>query len=137
MVLFQRVSAHFNLFLFSSFFIFFNLFFSSQQLILNHEPLIKKKNAIQKLIDWSEVRSDALFTLVAMATSILLTLAFNKPLSECWKRAFHSTSFIFHVQINTDMFFMSLADTYYICNLNVSEFVFKMQHIQPAMVVYY
>lgn len=63
-----------------------------------------KKNAIPRLIDWSEVRSDALFTLAAMATAILLTLAFNKPLSDCWKRAIYSTSFIFHGQINADTF---------------------------------
>ena len=68
------------------------------------EPLIKKKIAVVRLIDWSEVRSDALFTLVAMATSILLTLAFNKPLSDCLKRAFHSTSFIFHGKINANTF---------------------------------
>lgn len=91
------------------------------------EPLIKK-NAIPRLIDWSEVRSDALFTLVAMATSILLTLAFNKPLSDSWKRAFRSTSFIFHGQINADMFFIGSVNVYYIYNLNDSEFVFRIQH---------
>lgn len=64
---------------------------------------------------------------VAMATSILLTLAFSKPLSDCWKRAFHSTSFIFHGQINADTFFIGWLDAYYICNLNSSEFVFRMQ----------
>lgn len=77
-----------------------------------NEPLIKKKNSIPKLIDWSEVRSDALFTLVAMATSILLVLAFNKPLSDGWKRAYQSTSFIFHGhgQINAEMFFIGWLD---------------------------
>lgn len=87
------------------------------------EPLIKKKNAIVRLIDWSEVRSDALFTLVAMATSILLTLAFNKPLSDCWKRASHSTSFIFHGQINADTFSMGVAGE------------FCIQHTEQSAVV--
>ena len=74
------------------------------------EPLMKKKIAIARLIDWSEVRSDALSILVAMATCILLTLAFNKPLSASVKRAFHSTSFILHGQINADTVFAGLVN---------------------------
>lgn len=116
---------------FQFFFLLTAINFESQQVNLCKKK--KKKNAIPRLIDWSEVRSDALFTLVAMATSILLTLAFNKPLSDCWKRAFHSTSFIFHGQINAETFFIGRVDAHYICNLNASEFAFKMQHYQPVM----
>lgn len=94
----------------------FPLFFSFAAINLKSwMNLLIKKIATARLIVWSEVRSDALFTLVAMATSMLLTMAFNKPLSDCWKRAFLSTSFIFHRQINAHMLHIDVCICIFKC----------------------